>query len=437
MRYQRIPSGLFIKNRSKLQDLILPGSSIVLHSNDEMHRNGDQNFRFRQSSDFFYLTGIDQEKSILVMNPWHPEEKYREVLFMLKVSEEQITWHGYRLSLEEASRVSGIRNVQWLDDYEKTLSEILYRTHHIYLNVPEHIKYKAEFETRDARMAKKIQSLFPLHSYHRLAPVLSKLRMIKEPEEIALISTAIDITRDAFIRVLGFVKPGVMEYEVEAEISHEFIRKAATAHAYEPIIASGANACILHYIENNRVCNNGDLLLMDFGAEYANYAADLTRTIPVKGKFTARQAKVYDASLRVLRGAIKLMKPGVLLSEFHAQVGQLWEEEHVGLGLYSMEDIKNHRTNTPLWQKYYMHGTSHSIGMDVHDTFDKAEKLQPGMVLSCEPAIYIVEEGLGIRLENDILITENGNVDLCSNIPLEREEIETLMRAQGEKKSQG
>jgi Xaa-Pro aminopeptidase len=429
MKYQRIPQTLFIKNRSKLQELILPGSSIVLHSNDEMHRNGDQNFKFRQSSDFFYLTGIDQEKSILVMNPKHTEEKFREVLFIMNASPEQVTWNGYRLSLSEASEISGIKNVHWLDDYEKILPEILYRSQNIYLNVPEHIKYKAEIESRDVRMAKKIQSVFPLHSYHRLAPVLSKIRMIKEPEEIALIRLAIEITRDAFVRVLKFTKPGIWEYELEAEISHEFIRKAANGHAYQPIIASGANACILHYIDNNRICNNGDLLLMDFGAEYANYAADLTRTIPVNGKFTARQAKVYDANLRVLRSAIKLMKPGVLLSDFQAEVGKLWEEEHIKLGLYSSEDVKNHKTSPALWFKYYMHGTSHSIGLDVHDTFDKAEKFQPGMIFSCEPAIYIPEEGMGVRLENDILITEKGNIDLTKDIPVEREEIEELMNS--------
>jgi Xaa-Pro aminopeptidase len=427
MKYNRLPKDLFIKNRSKLVELLLPGSSIILHSNDEMHRNGDQNFRFRQSSDFFYLTGIDQEKSILVLNPGHPEEKFREVLFIMNASPEQVTWNGYRLSLYDASEISGIKNVVWTDDFEKILAEILYRSQNIYLNIPEHIKYKSDIETRDVRMAKKIQSVFPLHSFHRLAPVLSKIRMIKEPEEVSMIQNAISITRDAFIRVLQFVKPGIMEYEVEAEISHEFIRKAANGHAYEPIIASGANACILHYIDNNRICNNGDLLLMDFGAEYANYAADLTRTIPVNGKFTSRQANVYDANLRVLRSAVKLMKPGVLLSDFHSQVGKLWEEEHIRLGLYSDRDVKNNKNTSTLWSKYYMHGTSHCIGLDVHDTFDKAERFQPGMVFSCEPAIYINEEGLGIRLENDILITENGNIDLCKDIPVEREEIEDLM----------
>jgi Xaa-Pro aminopeptidase len=427
MKYDRVSNSLFIKNRSKLRELILPGSSIVLHSNDEMHRNGDQNFRFRQSSDFFYLTGIDQEKSILVLNAWHPEERFREVLFVLKASPEQVIWNGYRLELEEAKQISGIKNIHWLEDYEKVLPEILYRCQNIYLNLPEYVKYRPENESRDARMAKKIQSVFPLHSYHRLAPILSKLRMIKEPEEISLISNAISITRDAFLRVLQFVKPGIHEYEVEAEIAHEFIRRAANGHAYEPIIASGENACILHYVDNNRICKNGDLLLMDFGAEYANYAADITRTIPVNGKFTSRQAKVYDANLRILRSAIKLMKPGVLLADFHLEVGALWEEEHIGLGLYSREEVKMNKSGAALWFKYYMHGTSHSIGLDVHDTFDKVEKFRPGMVFSCEPGIYINEEGLGIRLENDILITEGGNIDLTKDIPLDREEIEDLM----------
>ncbi len=427
MKYNRISTGLFIKNRSKLEKELLPASTVILHSSDEMHRNGDQNFRFRQSSDFFYLTGIDQEKSILLMNPNHPDEKSREILFIRNASPEQVTWNGYRLSLSEAAEVSGIKNVRWLEDYEKMLPEIMYRSQNIYLNIQEHTKYIPDVESRDVRMAKQIQSDYPLHSYHRLAPVLSNLRVIKEPEEIEIISKAAAITRDAFLRVLQFTKPGVMEYEVEAEIIHEFIRQAANGHAYEPIIASGANACILHYIDNNRVCRDGDLVLMDFGAEYANYAADLTRTIPVNGRFSPRQAKVYDANLRVLKEAIKRMKPGVLLSDFNKEVGNLWEEEHIKLGLYSLEDVKKNRQPQALWTKYYMHGTSHSIGLDVHDTFDKTETFRPGMVFSCEPAIYIVEEGLGIRLENDILITENGNIDLTGDIPVEREEIEALM----------
>ena len=428
MKYQRVSNKLFIKNRSKLKELLLPDSSLVIFSADEMPRNGDQYFRFRQSSDLFYLTGIDQEKTVLIMHPRNHEERYREVLFILKASEEHETWYGNKLSLEEASEISGVKNIFWLDDFEKILREILLRSQNIYLNAPEHYKLKPEVETRDERMAHKIQTLFPLHTFRRLAPLLSKLRMIKEPEEIELIKHACGITRDAFLKVLGYVKPGVMEYEVEAEITHEFIRGGSSGHAYDPIIAGGKNACILHYVENSNPCINGDLLLMDFGAEYANYASDLTRTIPVNGIFSKRQAQVYDANLRVLKLAKELMKPGILMAEFHAQVCKIWQEEHIRLGLYNLHAAKKHNSQPPIWFKYFMHGTSHSIGLDVHDSFDKNEKFQAGMVFSCEPAIYIKEEGFGIRLENDILITENGNVDLMEDIPVERDEIQELMR---------
>lgn len=429
MKYNRIPETLFIKNRSKLYELLLPGSTVIIHSNDEMHRNGDQNYRFRQSSDFFYLTGIDQEKTMLVLSPKHPEEHLREILFIPNVLPEQVIWNGKRLGLKEAEELSGIKNVRWVEDFDKVLPEVLFKSVNIYLNIPEHLKYRPDIETRDGRMAKKVQACFPLHSYHRLSPFLSKIRMIKEPEEIALIQRSLNITRDAFYRVCSFVKPGVMEYEIEAEITYEFLRKAANGHAYEPIIASGENACILHYIENNKECLDGELLLMDFGAEYANYAADITRTVPVNGRFTSRQANLYDSCLQVLRTATGMMKPGILLADFHAEITKIWEEEHIRLGLYSKKDSESQKPGKNLWFKYYMHGTSHSIGLDVHDPFDKAERFQPGMVFSCEPAIYISEEGVGIRLENDILITESGNIDLCADIPLEREEIEDLMNS--------
>jgi Xaa-Pro aminopeptidase len=393
-----------------------------------MPRNGDQYFPYRQSSDLFYLTGINQEKTILVMNPQHHEEKYHEILFILKGNEENDTWYGPKLTMEEASRTSGIKNIFWLDDFEKLLPEILVRSKNIYLNIPDQYKTKPEVETRDERMTRKIQSLFPLHSYQRLAPILRKLRMVKEPEEIMMIKHACSITRNAFLRVLGFISPGCMEYEIEAEITHEILRQGSPGHAYEPIIAGGRNACILHYVKNDQSCKNGDLVLMDFGAEYANYAADLTRTVPVNGSFTKRQAQVYDANLRVLKFAKSLMRPGILMTDFHSEVCKYWQEEHIGLGLYSTADVEKYNTQPPIWFRYYMHGTSHSIGLDVHDPFDKTEKFHSGMVLSCEPSIYIKEEGLGIRLENDILITENGNEDLMKDIPVEREEIQELMR---------
>jgi Xaa-Pro aminopeptidase len=428
MKQQRISNSLFIKNRSKLKNLLLPDSSLVVFSADEMPRNGDQYFPFRQSSDLVYLTGINQEKTVLVMSPQHHEEKYREALFIIKPGVEQETWYGHKLSLEEAAEISGIKNIFWLDDFEKILSEILFKSKNIYLNAPEHYKIKPDVDSRDERLGRKIQAAFPLHSFHRLAPLLCKLRMIKEPEEIELIKQACNITKDAFLRVLDFVKPGVMEYEVEAEITHEFLRLGASGHAYDAIIAGGKNACILHYVDNCDRCKDGELLLMDFGAEYANYAADLTRTIPVNGKFTKRQAQVYDSNLRVLKYAKTLMKPGILMADFHSQVCNLWQEEHIRLGLYTSIEAKNYKAQPPIWFKYFMHGTSHSIGLDVHDMFDKTEKFQAGMVFSCEPSIYIKEEGLGIRLENDILITENGNVDLMEDVPVEREEIQELMK---------
>jgi Xaa-Pro aminopeptidase len=429
MKYDRIQSSLFIKNRSKLRDLLLPGSTVVLHSNDEMNRSGDQNFRFRQSSDMLYLTGIDQEKTILVMSPEHPEEKFREVLFIFRASPENVTWNGYRLSMEEASSISGIKNIYWLEDYDRVFAEIIYQCQNVYLNTPEVLKYRNEIDTRDTRMARKMKEAYPLHTWHRLAPLMTKLRMVKEPEEIELIKKAVSITRDGFLRVLGFVKPGVMEYEVEAEMTHEFLRLGATGHAYLPIIASGANANILHYIDNSRECKEGDLLLMDFAAEYANYVADLTRTIPVSGRFSPRQSKVYDANLHVIREAVKLMKPGLLMADYNREVGNLWEEQHIKLGLYSLNEARNHGGGSPLWSKYLVHGTSHCIGLDVHDVFDKNERFRPGMVFTCEPAIYLPDEGFGIRLENNILITAEGNTDLTSGIPIEREEIEQLMNS--------
>lgn len=429
MRYPKISEDLFIRNRKKLGGLFLPDSISVIFSNDEMYRNGDQFFPYRQSSDLFYLTGIQQEKTILLLCPSHTEKKLNQILFLEKATPEQETWFGHKLTIKEASEISGIETVYWREDFDRVLREITFKVQNIYLNNPEQLKFKTDVESGDQRMIRKIQSAFPLHNYHRLAPLMSKIRMIKEPEEIELIRQSCEITREAFIRVLKFMRPGVKEFEVEAEIIHEFIRRGAAGHAYAPIIASGINACVLHYIENDAYCKDGDLLLMDFGSEYANYAADLSRTIPVNGRFSKRQADVYDANLRVMKAAKKLMRPGTLMTEFHSEVCKVWEKEHIGLGLYSGDDVMKHSIQPALWFKYYMHGTSHSIGLDVHDCFEKTERFQPGMVFSCEPGIYLNEEGIGIRLENDILITEDGNIDLMENIPVEREEIEELMNS--------
>jgi Xaa-Pro aminopeptidase len=427
MRYKRISSRLFIKNRLKLKDLILPDSAVIVFSADEIPRNGDQYYPYRQSSDLFYLTGIEQEKTVFIMNPCHPEVKFHEALFILRSDPQKEIWNGQKLSMEEASEISGIKNIFWFDDYEKLLQEIMIDSQNIYLNQPEHFKIKPDIELGDERMAHKVRLLFPLHSYQRLAPLLWRIKMIKEPEEIELIRHACSITRNAFIRAIGFIKPGVMEYEVEAEITHEFIRRGANGHAFKPVIASGANTSILHYNKNDQCCNNGEMVLMDFGAEYANYAADMTRTVPVNGIFTKRQAEVYDANLRILRSARDLMKPGIVMTDFHNRICEQWQEEHIRLGLYKRSEIKKNNINPPAWFKYYMHGTSHSIGLDVHDMYDKSEKFQAGMVLSCEPGIYLKSEGLGIRLENDILITEKGNLDLMEDVPVEREEIVEIM----------
>jgi Xaa-Pro aminopeptidase len=428
MRYPAISVDLFRKNRRKLLSLMLPDSSAIICSSDEMPRNGDQFYKYRQSSDMFYLAGIEQERTILVLNPSHPDQNRREVLFILKVNREQEIWYGKKLTEEEASEISGIESIYFLEDYDQLLPGIVGHCHNIYFNEPLHFKVKPEVISADERMAKKVKKFFPMHSCHQLAPLLWKTRMLKEDEEISLIRQACRITRDAYLRVLRFLRPGVMEYEVEAEIIHEFIKQGAAGHAYDPIIASGKNACTLHYTVNDKCCYEGDMLLMDFGVEYANYAADLSRTIPVSGVFTKRQAELYDATLRVLRYARSVMKPGITIPEYHNQVGEFWKEEHIRLGLYSRQEAEQHTGAPAIWHRYYMHGTSHSIGLDVHDMFDKSETLRPGMLLSCEPGIYIPEENIGIRLEDNILITEDGNMNLMENFPVEREEIIEIMK---------
>jgi Xaa-Pro aminopeptidase len=427
MIFPHISRHLFEKNRNKLNNKLQINSVAVVTSNDEMPRNGDQYFPFRQNSDLFYLTGIYQEKTTLVLSPGHPNANYREVLFVLKPNKDLETWQGKKLSKQEASAISGIQTVMWDDDFEKTINEIVYSNSTLYLNISENFKIVTELKTSELRLAEKLLNRFPLHRKERLAPVLTSLRLMKEAEEINIIRYACQITGKAFNRVLSYVKPGINEYEVEAEITHEFLKSGAMGHAYYPIVASGENACILHYISNKSLCKDGDLLLLDFGAEYANYAADCSRTIPVNGRFTERQRQVYDATYRVFKKARQLMVKGTSISHIQKQVCSLWEEEHVKLGLYSIRDIQRQDSQEPLYLKYYMHGISHFLGLDVHDVGNKTAILEPGMVLTCEPGIYIREEGIGIRLENDILITQDEPIDLMQHIPLEAEEIEELM----------
>lgn len=428
MKYAAIDPKLFIENRKRFIGHLKPNSIAIFNSNDEMPRNGDQNFPFRQNSDMFYLTGIDQEKSILLLAPNCPNKKYREVLFVIETNEMIAVWEGHKYTKFEATKTSGIETVLWLDSFDAILREVMATCENVYLNTNENIRYANVVPYRDIRFSKELKKKYPLHNYMRSAPIMSALRTIKSPIEIKLIQQACDITEKAFRRLLKFVKPGVMEYEIEAEIHHEFIRNRAGGHAYYPIVASGASACVLHYVENDKVCKNGDLLLLDFGAEYANYAGDLSRTIPVNGKFTKRQKDCYNAVLRVMKKATNMLVIGNTIDAYHAEVCRLMEKEMIGLGLFTEKDVRNQDPAKPLFFPYYPHGTSHFMGLDVHDLGSKQERIQEGMLFSCEPGIYIKEEGIGIRIENDILVTKKGPIDLMKTIPREVEEIEALMK---------
>lgn len=430
MKYHSIPSGLFERNRQKYQQLLKPRSISFFHSNDEMPRNGDGTFRFRQNSDLFWLTGIDQEQTILVLFPDSPLPQYREILFLRQTNEKIAIWEGHKYTVEEARKQSGIKTILWLDEFNSVAPMLMNHAQHVYFNLNENDRCAWYVPYKDLRFANEWKQKYPSHHFERSGPLMAQLRAIKSDEEIKLMQTAIDITNKAFQRVLRFVKPGVMEYEVEAEIIHEFIRNRATDHAYNPIIASGYNACVLHYNDNNQPCKEGDVLLLDFGAEYANYAADLTRSVPVNGKFTARQRDVYNAVLRVMKAATKMLVPGNTIEKYHRDVGALMEEELLRLKLISREDIQKQNPDWPAYKKYFMHGTSHFLGLDVHDIGNKYEPMKAGMVFTCEPGIYIPEENLGIRLENDILLTDNGPVDLMASIPLEADEIEEIMSRQ-------
>jgi len=427
MRYQTQPQALFIKNREKLADKLLPNSLAVFHSNDIMPTNADGTMRFRQNNDLFYLSGIDQEESVLVLCPDFPNEQMREILFIRKTNEHIAIWEGPKYTKEEAFEASGIKNIQWVENFEGTLNSLMALSENVYLNTNEHLRAEVKVETRDARFIKYCRERYPLHHYRRAAPIMHQLRAVKEPEEIDQLRIACDITEKGFRRILQFVKPGVMEYEIEAEFVHEFLMNRSRGFAYEPIIASGASACVLHYIENNKECKAGDLILFDVAAEYGNYNADMSRTIPVNGKFTKRQRQVYDAVLRVHRTASGMLRPGVNIQEYHKEIGKIMEGELIGLGLLDKKEVANQDPSQPLYKRYFMHGTSHHLGLDVHDVGTMYEPIVPGMVFTVEPGIYIPEEGLGIRLENNIVVQENGYLDLMENIPIEAEEIEELM----------
>jgi Xaa-Pro aminopeptidase len=429
MRYSKINSRLFVDNRKRLLKELKPKSLVLFNSNDAMPTNADGHLPFRQNNDLFYLSGVDQENSILIICPNFPDKKYREVLFLQETSEQIAIWEGHKLTKEEARELTGIQTIIWVSEFQKLFHHMMTmgRVEHVYLNTNEHYRSEIKVETRDARFIEWCQKNYPLHKYERIAPIMGGLRMIKSKPEIDLLQKACTITDAAFRRVLKFVKPDVMEYEIEAEYAHEFLKNGSRGFAYTPIIASGANSCVLHYIENDKACKEGDLLLLDVGAEYANYNADLTRTIPVSGKYSKRQKDVYNAVLRVQKAAIKMLRPGVLYFEFHKEIQKLIESELIGLKLLSKTDVKNQPPDKPLFQKYFMHGTSHMLGLDVHDVGNMHSNVQVGQVWTVEPGIYIREEGIGIRIENNIVIGNKSNFDLMKNIPIEVEEIEELM----------
>ncbi|MFM2156022.1 MAG: hypothetical protein RL516_771 [Bacteroidota bacterium] len=427
MRYLPIDNKLFIENRERYKAHLLPKSIAFFNANDEMPRSADQNYPFHQHPDLFYLTGIDQEQTLLVIFPDAPLPKYREILFLRKTNEHIAVWEGHKYTKEEARAASGIQTIMWTEDIPSVIPMLMNHCMNVYVNLNENDRFSSEVPYKELRFSNEMKAKYPAHFFHRSGPIMAQLRAIKSDFEIQVMQRAIDITEKAFRRVLRFVKPGVMEYEIEAEITHEFIRKRATGHAYTPIIASGPNANVLHYIDNNQECKDGDVILLDFGAEYGNYAADLSRSIPVSGQFTERQRDVYNAVLRVMKQATAMLVPGNTIEKYHVEVGKIMEEELIGLGLLNRDEVKKQNPDMPLYKKYFMHGTSHFLGLDVHDIGNRYEPMKAGMVFTCEPGIYIPEEGLGIRLENDILITSKEPVDLMANIPLEVEEIEELM----------
>ncbi len=427
MKYDPIDSQLFITNRKRFTASMKPNHIAVFVSNDEMPRSADATYLWRQNPDLFYLSGIDQEQTILLLYPDAPNPKQREILFLRKTNETIAVWEGHKYTREEGRGASGIENIQWNENFESVFHVLMTYAEGIYLNMNDHDRAHTEVPYKEARFALEVKSKYPLHKIERSAPIMHKIRSIKSHWEVDQMRSACNITEKAFRRVLGFVKPGVWEYEIEAEITHEFLRNRATGHAYYPIIASGGSACVLHYVENNRQCKDGDLILMDFGSEYANYNSDLTRTIPVNGRFTARQRAVYEAVLSVMKYAQSMLRPGTLFDDYNREVGFAMEQELIKLGLLNAAEVKAQSPDAPLYKKYFMHGTSHYLGLDVHDVGYRFARFEPGMVFTCEPGIYIPEENIGIRLENDILITESGNIDLMASIPLEADEIEALM----------
>ncbi|MDH3648695.1 MAG: aminopeptidase P family protein [Saprospiraceae bacterium] len=428
MRYSAIHPSTFQQNRLRFAREMRPDSLAIFQSNDAMPRNGDQFYRYRQNSDFFYLSGIDQAQSVLVLFPNCPNEDLREVLFVNKADEKMVTWEGPTYSKEDCRHISGVRKVLWLSDIEGVLQQMIYQTKRIYINGNENDRFSTEIKSRDQRYYELLLEKYPFHKYHRAQPILRRLRMIKSGGEIEVMHKACQIAAKAFHKVLQNIEPGQPEYAVEGDIISTFIKEGASGHAYAPIVASGASACVLHYIDNDKICSDGDMLLLDFGCEYGYYASDLTRSIPVNGQYSSRQRRVYEAVLSVFKEMREMMVPGTTFEELNHAASKLISHALVDLDLMGSEQVPDDFTKPNLpHRRYFMHGICHHIGMDVHDLSDRNIPLQSGMVLTCEPGIYIREEDIGIRIENNILVTDDGPVDLMKEIPIECDEIESLM----------
>jgi Xaa-Pro aminopeptidase len=430
MKYDRITKDLYVRNRAKFSKQMVANTLAVFNSNDIFPISADSTMPFQQHRDILYLSGVDQEESILVIFPDCKNEKHREILFLKETSELIAIWEGEKLTKETAFETSGIQTVYWLNQFPVIWKQLMAEAHGIYFNTNEHLRANTEAETREDRFIKSCRAEYPAHAVYKSAPIMHKIRSIKEKEELDLMQHACNITKKGLERLLSFTKPGVWEYEIEAELIHEFVRNRSKGFAYTPIIASGKNACVLHYIENNQQCKDGDVILLDVAAEYANYASDLSRAIPVNGRFTDRQKAVYNAVLHVKKEAEKMLVPGTILAEYQAEVGRIMESELLKLKLIDSTDIKNQNPDWPAYKKYFMHGTSHFIGLDTHDVGLWNEPIQAGMVFTCEPGIYIQEEGLGIRLEDNLVVQENGApFNLMRDIPIEADEIESLMNS--------
>ena len=425
MKYSQINPNLFINNRKLLSAKLVENSIAIFNANDIMPTNSDGTMPFKQNSDLFWLSGVDQEESVLAIIK--NNNQVEEMLFLKETNEHIAIWEGAKLDKELAQKNSGVEKIYWLNQMDEVLNINIEKANKVYLNKNIHSRSTSEVETRDDRFRKTLTKKHPKKEIVEVAPIMHELRFIKSEIEIELMKHACDITEKGLRRILPIIKPGIMEYQIEAELMHEFLSNRSAGFAYQPIIGSGVDSCVLHYIDNNKMCKDGDILLMDFGAEYANYASDLTRTVPVNGRFSERQKNVYNAVHRVMKEATNMLRPGTDHKKMQQEVIKIMEEELISLGLFDKEDVKRQDPSKPMYKKYFMHGTSHSLGLDVHDVGDTSTPMQPGMVFTCEPGIYIREEGIGIRLENDVLVTSGDPDDLMKNIPIDYQEIESLM----------